>query len=48
MTLNRYSHVTPSMQREAAEALDRAIDDAERQREPGTEENDQSRCRLIS
>jgi integrase len=29
MTLNRYSHVTPSMQREAADALDKAIQDAE-------------------
>jgi integrase len=28
MTLNRYSHVTPGMQREAADALDKAIEDA--------------------
>jgi integrase len=30
MTLNRYSHVTPSMQREAAEAIDKVIENADR------------------
>jgi integrase len=41
MTLNRYSHVTPSMQREAAEALDKAIEDAWSDG-AGTEPDDQS------
>jgi integrase len=42
MTLNRYSHVTPSMQREAAEALDKAIEDAEVSEGVGSEEDEQS------
>ena len=40
MTLNRYSHVTPSMQREAAEALDRAIENAAISGEAGGEEDE--------
>jgi hypothetical protein len=41
LALNCYSHVTSSMQREAAEALDKAIEDATSQG-AGTEPNDQS------
>jgi integrase len=42
MTLNRYSHVTPSMQREAAEALKKAIENANGLGEVVSEENDQN------
>ena len=41
MTLNRYSHVTPSMQRHAADALDKAIDEAAALREADNEDNQQ-------
>jgi integrase len=37
MTLNRYSHVTPSMQREAAEALDKAVERADASEKYGIE-----------
>jgi hypothetical protein len=42
MTLNRYSHVTPSMQREAADALERAIEDAAALDKVGGEEDEQT------
>jgi integrase len=42
MTLNRYSHVTPSMQREAAEALDKAIENADCAEGLGPGKDDQS------
>jgi integrase len=38
MTLNHYSHVTPSMQRDAAEAIDKAIGDAKDVEGPGWED----------
>jgi integrase len=41
MTLNRYSHVTPGMQTQAADALDKASEDAA-SADAGTEDNDQS------
>jgi integrase len=34
LTLNRYSHVRPGMQREAADAVDKAIEDAGASEDP--------------
>ena len=42
MTVSRYSHAAPGMQREAAEALDRAIQEDERTGEASLGENKQS------